>query len=159
MNMKYLLLFAFLLSLLASLQAQQSIPAGEWPAYGRDGGGSRYSPLKQVTDKNVARLRPAWVFNTGELKTYAGTDALSKAAFEATPLMIGHTLYFSTPSDRVFAIDATTGQQQWLYDPKINLHHDFSEISSRGVSAWPAADEGGSTATAKRIFIATIDGR
>ena len=153
MDMKHILLPALLLSLLASLHAQQSIPAGEWPAYGRDAGGSRYSPLKQVNDKNVGQLRPAWVFNTGELKTYAGTEALSKAAFEATPLMMGHTLYFSTPSDRVFAIDAATGRQQWLYDPKVDLHHEYSEISSRGVSAWPAAGD------IKRIFIATIDGR
>lgn len=159
--MKHLLFLVLLFPALLRAQppAKQSITAGEWPAYGRDAGGSRYSPLQEINDKNVAQLRPAWTFHTGELKTYDGTNALSKAAFEATPLMIGHTLYFSTPSDRVFAIDAATGQQQWLFDPKVDLHHDFSEITSRGVTAWPAPGAGGNTTTPKRIFIATIDGR
>ncbi|HEY4149624.1 MAG TPA: pyrroloquinoline quinone-dependent dehydrogenase, partial [Chitinophagaceae bacterium] len=162
--MKHSLFLVFLLAAtVIAAQAQPSSPnavaAGEWPAYGRDAGGSRYSPLKQVNDKNVAQLREAWTFHTGELQTYTGTDALSKAAFEATPLMIGHTLYFSTPSNRVFAIDAVTGKQQWLFDPKINLHNDFSEISSRGVSAWPAPGDANGAAGPKRIFSATIDGR
>ena len=56
-------------------------------------------------------MHVAWTFQTGELETYAGTEAKSKAAFEATPVMVGQTLYFSTPSDRVFAIDASTGKQ------------------------------------------------
>ncbi|HSC38687.1 MAG TPA: PQQ-binding-like beta-propeller repeat protein, partial [Chitinophagaceae bacterium] len=158
--MKHIISFVLFFAVTApGLRAQSLTTAGEWPAYGRDAGGSRYSPLQQVNDGNVARLAPAWTFNTGELNTYAGTEALSKAAFEATPLMIGHTLYFSTASDRVFAIDAASGQQQWLYDPKVNLHNDFSEITSRGVSAWPAAGETKGTVTVKRIFIATIDGR
>ena len=126
--------------------------AQTWPCYGQDPGGKRYSALTQINDKNVARLTPAWTFRTGELDTYAGTYALEKAAFEATPILIGRTLYFSTPSDRVFAIDAATGTQQWVYNPKINLKADYSEISSRGVTAWKSRDS-------LRIFVGTIDGR
>src|SRR5882762_10258533 len=118
--MKHIISFVLFFAVMASGLRAQSTTAGEWPAYGRDAGGGRYSPLRQVNDGNVARLAPAWTFNTGELKTYAGTEALSKAAFEATPIMIGHTLYVSTASDRVFAIDAATGEQQWLYDPQVN---------------------------------------
>ena len=140
------------------LYSQSTKPESEWGAYGRDAGGSRYSDLDQVNDKNVTQLKPAWVFHTGELKTYEGTEAISKAAFEATPLMIGGTLYFSTPSCRVFALDAATGNQLWLYDPKVDLHKDYSEITSRGVSAWPAPDANGNN-NAQIIFIGTIDGR
>ena len=128
--------------------------AGEWSAYGHDAGGTRYSPLDQINKTNVSKLKVAWTYQTGELKTYEGTSALQKAAFETTPVMVDGTLYFSTPSDRVFAIDAATGKEQWVFDPKVNLHNGFSEITSRGVSVWRAA--GGA---ANRIFIATIDGR
>ncbi|AXY77606.1 pyrroloquinoline quinone-dependent dehydrogenase [Paraflavitalea soli] len=133
-------------------------PAGEWPAYGNDAGGMRYSPLNQVNDKNVASLKVAWTYQTGELGLYEGTEAMKKAAFEATPIMIGRTLYFSTPAARVFAVDAATGKEQWVYDPAINLHTGYSEVTSRGVSAWPAggSDKGKG---ASRIFVATIDGR
>jgi len=128
----------------------------EWPCYGNDAGGSRYSSLNQINQQNVSRLKVAWTFETGELKTYEGTEAKSKAAFEATPIMIDNTLYFSTPSDRVFAIDAATGKQKWMFNPEVNLHDDFSEITSRGVSVWPADK---TNKKDKRIFIATIDGR
>jgi len=139
-------------------KATSARPAGEWPAYGNDAGGMRYSPLTQVNNGNVTSLKMAWTFQTGELALYEGTQAIKQAAFEATPIMIGRTLYFSTPSARVFAVDAATGKEQWVYDPAINLGTGYSEITSRGVSAWPA---GGSSKGkgASRIFVATIDGR
>jgi quinoprotein glucose dehydrogenase len=123
-----------------------------WSFYGQDPGGKRYSALRQISDKNVHDLILAWTFRTGELATYAGTGATDKAAFEATPILIGRTLYFSTPSDRVFAIDAATGQQRWAHDPHIDLHRDLSEVSSRGVAAWSQGDS-------LRIFVGTLDGR
>ena len=69
-----------------SLYGQVSAAAdAEWNAYGHDGGGSRYSALQQVNDKNVTQLKPAWEFHTGELKTYDGTEALSKAVLKLPP--------------------------------------------------------------------------
>lgn len=128
------------------------LQAQTWSSYGQDPGGKRYSALRQINDATVSKLALAWTFRTGELATYAGTGALDKAAFEATPILIGRTLYFSTPSDRVFAIDAATGQQRWVYNPRVDLHADYSEISSRGVAAWSGGDS-------LRIFVGTIDGR
>jgi quinoprotein glucose dehydrogenase len=120
---------------------------GSWAYYGKDAGGSRYSPLKQVNDHNVTQLKPAWTFRTGELAKYEGTNARERAAFECTPILIARTLYVSTPSGRVMAVDAATGQQRWMYDPHINV--DQGEISNRGVAYW----KGG------RIFVGTIDGK
>lgn len=134
-------------------------PSAEWPAYGNDAGGTRYSPLSQVNDRNVSSLKVAWIYQTGELKTYEGTNAIKQAAFEATPVMVGNTLYFSTPSARVFAINAATGKEHWVFDPKVNLGNGYSEITSRGVSVWPAGGRSANGKGATRIFIATIDGR
>jgi quinoprotein glucose dehydrogenase len=143
--MRYVIsLFTLLSPVLAMTQT--------WSYYGQDPGGKRYSALRQINDKNVRKLTLAWTFRTGELVTYAGSGALDKAAFEATPVLIGRTLYFSTPSDRVFALDAATGQERWVYDPHVDLRADYSEISSRGVAAWRSGDT-------LKIFIGTIDGR
>jgi quinoprotein glucose dehydrogenase len=152
-------------------------PAGSWSCYGQDAGGKRYTAVRQINDHNVGRLTVAWTYRTGELETYAGTNALEKACFETTPILIGRSLYFSTPSDRVIAVDAATGQQHWVYDPKVDLNGDYSEFSSRGVAAWPAGETvrgngryqkrqpsgragqeyaGGDSL---RLFIGTIDGR
>ena len=139
--------------------AQNNNKNNEWYAYGGNAGGSRYSGLQQINVENVKQLQVAWTYQTGELKKYEGTNAKEKAAFEATPIFIDHTLYFSTPSCRVFAIDASSGTQKWIFDPKINLKNGFSEITSRGVSAWPAPGDKANSSVAKRIFIATLDGR
>src|SRR5205823_5285950 len=65
----------------------QAVPHKEdWPAYGRDPGGSRYSPLDQINTKNVQLLQRAWVYHTGE----------RGRAFEVTPIMADGVLYFAT---------------------------------------------------------------
>jgi quinoprotein glucose dehydrogenase len=143
---------------LMALPFAKAQETGDWPCYGKDPGGGRFSSLDQINIRNVSQLQVAWTFQTGELGTYEGTHALEKAAFEATPLMIGNVLYFSTPSDRVFAVDASNGGKIWLYDPKVDLHEDYSEITSRGVSIWkPSASN--SEHKEMILFIATIDGR
>jgi quinoprotein glucose dehydrogenase len=135
-------------------------PPGEWSAYGHDAGGTRYSPLQQINKSNVSTLKVAWTYQTGELKMYEGTtDFKRDATFEATPVMVNGTLYFSTASARVFAIDAATGKEQWVYDPKMNLNGGYSDKASRGVSVWPAGNGSLTNNASKRIFIATLDGR
>ncbi|HVG39691.1 MAG TPA: pyrroloquinoline quinone-dependent dehydrogenase, partial [Pyrinomonadaceae bacterium] len=126
-------------------------PPSGWPAYGRDAGGARYSPLSQINPGNVSRLKVAWSYRTGEA---ASTSSLrQKAAFEATPILLDGTLYLSTPYNRVIALDPATGVEKWVYDPQINLSKRYSEITSRGVAAWSGGKSG------KRIFFGTIDAR
>jgi quinoprotein glucose dehydrogenase len=154
MHLKYFFLIAFTLHIY--LLQSQSI---EWPAYGGDQAGKRYLSFKQVNTKNVMALKVAWTFRTGELEEYKGNDAADDAAFEATPVMSDGVLYFSTPSCKVFAIDAESGKQKWVFHPHVNLKEDLSEITSRGVSIWPQGIKSKSNKQPKRIFIATIDGR
>lgn len=132
---------------------------GQWANYGNDPGGMRYSPIKQINTGNVKNLKPVWNYQSGELKTYEGTDIGEKAAFEATPLMVNGVLYFSTPTNRIIAINAATGKEIWVYNSGINLKGDFSEVTSRGVSKWidPARKPG--DPDYMRILAATIDGR
>ena len=68
------------------------VKPGQWPAYARDPGGPRQSPLTQVNRGTVAQLEVAWAYRTGELAAYGGTTFVSKAAFEATPLMVDGVL-------------------------------------------------------------------
>ena len=147
--MRYLLFFGWLV--FSGLCAVAQERPGSWAYYGQNPGGTRYTSLDQINDHNVGRLQPCWTYRTGELEKYAGNYAAQKAAFETTPILIGRTLYLSTPSDRVIAIDAETGKERWVYDPHVNLHDDHSEISNRGVAYWPGL--GG------RVYIGTIDGR
>lgn len=166
----YLILFVLVSFLSAGCGAQrvntsqaekesQFSASGQWANYGNDPGGMRYSPLRQINPANVKNLKPAWTYQTGELKTYEGTKIGSKAAFEATPLMINGILYFSTPTNRIIAIDASTGKEKWLYDAKTDFRGDYSEVTSRGVSKWINPGRKPGQEDYMRIFAATIDGR
>jgi len=135
----------------------------EWPAYGRDAGGARYSPLSQVNRGNVGQLKIAWTYRTGAADVKAASAG--NAAFESTPILVDGRLYLTTPYSRVITLDPATGAEAWTYDPQVPLDRRYSELTSRGVSTWPGAhDKQGNRIKsagrlARRIFVATIDAR
>jgi quinoprotein glucose dehydrogenase len=128
---------------------------GDWPAYGRDPGGSRYSPLAQINRKNVSNLKVAWTYRTGAAEVKAASSR--RAAFEATPILVDGLLFLSTPYNRVIALDPATGIEKWTYDPQVKLDRHYSETTSRGVSAWPAPND--KRKVARRIFAGALDAR
>jgi len=130
---------------------------GDWPAYGHDRGGTRYSPLKQINRENVTALRVAWTYHTHALEPPTELD--KKAAFEATPILFEGNLYLSTPFDQVIALDPATGAEKWKYDPDINRSANYSEVTSRGVASWVDSSAAVDAVCRSRIFIGTIDAR
>jgi quinoprotein glucose dehydrogenase len=124
---------------------------GDWPNYGRDPGGQRFSPLTQINRSNVKSLTIAWTFRTGD--AYAPKNGSKPTQFEATPLYVDGKLYLSTPLGRVIALDPVTGHQIWSYDPHINKDAGYGDYANRGVSTWKAPDG------TRRIYVATIDAR
>ena len=129
----------------------------DWRFYGGDAGGTRYSALKQITRENVSKLKVAWTYHTGALAPQTRLNA--KAAFEATPILVDGTLYLSTPFNQVIALDPATGAERWTYDPNVSRSHDYSEVSSRGVSAWTDSKAADEAPCKLRIFEGTLDAR
>jgi quinoprotein glucose dehydrogenase len=127
----------------------------DWPAYGRDPGGSRYSPLTEINRENVNNLKVAWTYRTGAADIKAASA--KKAAFEATPILADGLLYLTTPYSRVIALDPATGAERWTFDPQVKLDRGYSEVTSRGVAAWPGPDD--KRKVARRIFVGTLDAR
>src|ERR1700742_2430821 len=117
----------------APAQAAPEQPGG-WPAYGGDGGGSRYSPLTQINAGNVGELKIAWTFRTGEHGQ--GVKDWSRSAFEATPILYNGTLYLTTSSTDVVAVDAANGTLRWRHDSESRKDLHYSDGVSRGVSLW-----------------------
>src|SRR6201988_3270039 len=95
----------------------------EWPNYGNDPGGMRYSQVSQINRENVSKLKVAWIFHTGDVSD--GSHDRKRSGFEATPILVDGTLYFTTPFNRVIALDPETGKQRWAYDPKIDLTLEY----------------------------------
>lgn len=144
------------LSMLSNLDISTTGPVAGWDAYGADAGGTRYSPLTQITPRNVWALKEAWVYQTGEnYETYLEGRYSGKAAFEATPILVNGVMYFTTPSTRLIALDPETGEEQWVFDPEVDMSFSRSEMTSRGVSAY-IDPENSDEAT---LFLPTADAR
>jgi quinoprotein glucose dehydrogenase len=142
-------------------QARKSPPAAataDWPAYGRDAGGSRYAPLAQINRDNVKQLKVAWTYRTGDMSD--GTKARSRSAFQVTPILVDGTLYLSTPFNRVIALDPETGAERWTYDPKLDLTKPYDNLlNSRGVSTWLDPQRRAGQPCRRRILMGTNDAR
>jgi quinoprotein glucose dehydrogenase len=128
-----------------------------WPNYGNDPGGSRYSAARQIDRTNVAHLQPAWTYRTGALEQQ--THLIEKAAFETTPILVENQLFLTTPYNQVIALNPETGARLWEYDAHVDLAQNYSEVSSRGVSAWVDSKAKPDQPCRLRIFMGTLDGR
>jgi len=82
------------------------------------------------------------------------TDRHHIVPFESTPVVIGGVLYFSTPSNRVIALDAETGQEIWQFDPQAGRGGPRQFLQHRGVAYWQSKTGGEG-----RILYGTFDGR
>ena len=150
-------LACLLLSTLIASGVLAADPDGGWSAYGGDAGGTRYSPLSQITPANVGELRVAWIFRTGELGQ--GVRDWDRSAFEATPILYDKTLYLTTSSTDVVAVDAATGRLRWKHNSGSNKQLHYSDGVSRGVSLWVDPARAPGTVCHARIYAPTLDGR
>jgi quinoprotein glucose dehydrogenase len=120
---------------LASLT--QSAPSridGDWRTFGRDAGAQRFSPLTQITTKNVATLQQVWAFDTGSRD------------LQVTPLVIDGVMYL-TGGSTVFAIEPETGKEIWRFTAD-------GPVSRRGVAYWP-----GNAQFPSRLYSGAGEGR
>jgi quinoprotein glucose dehydrogenase len=153
-----MLLPIFLIAAITAARPASDAEIADWPFYGGDAGGARYSPLTQINKSNVTELKVAWEYHTGDISD--GSDNRRKSEFETTPIVADGMMYFTTPFNRVVALDPDTGREKWSFDPKINLHAGYSEgLVNRGVTLWIDATRGEGDTCRRRIFLATIDAR
>ena len=86
---------------------------GDWPTYGRDLAGTRFSPLKQITRANVNQLSRAWTYH---MKPAAVSG--SGRVWEVSPVVVDGVMYLTTAYNRVVALDPQTGTELWSYEVK-----------------------------------------
>ncbi len=143
-------------------KAQSSHPADaakdDWAYYGHDAAGTRFSPLTQINRDNVVKLKVAWTFHTGDISDGSGRP--KRSGLETTPILVDGTLYFTTPFNRVFAVNPETGSQLWVYDPMIDVAESYGDgLINRGVATWLDPSRAKGRRCRRRIFEATLDAR
>jgi quinoprotein glucose dehydrogenase len=106
----------------------------DWPAYGGGAENTHYSRLDQISRKNVTQLQVAWTFDTQE----AG-------GLETSPIVVGNVLYGLTPSQKVFALDASTGRLLWKFDSGVR-----GTQPDRGLAYWARGSD-------RRVFAGVMN--
>ena len=139
---------AVLAAVTVTVSSQSPAPAHET---------ARYVPLTDITTANVASLTPAWTFHSGDFSGGKGpTPAGSVPGVQTRPVVSRGSLYVTTPSSIVIAIDGESGKEQWRHDPQAGVAKRCYD-AHRGASIWPAVDH--DRATTRVIFSGTCDGR
>ena len=120
--------------------------------------GEHYSPLDQITDRNVKQLGLAWA-----------TDIPSPSGLVAEPIVVDGVIYLSAVRSVVYALDAATGKMLWQFDPEVRLdlslptavHAEWQDIvlgGSRLVQGMPAfQDSGMSVEDSKAIHAYVVE--
>jgi len=124
--------------------------SGEWRHHGSDHASTKYSPLDQIDASNFNQLEVAWRWQSADLRI--NPDQLyGTGDYRATPLKIGDRLYTVTNHGQVVALDASSGEELWLYDPQSYLYEqpNFQPIQTRGIEYWTDGE-------VERIFLATL---
>jgi quinoprotein glucose dehydrogenase len=106
----------------------------DWRVTGGEPGQTRYSPLDQITRKNVKSLRVAWVYHAGD------ASPQNRSEIQATPIVVRGVLYSTSPSLALFALRAATGQLLWRFDPFAGQSRRDSHVN-RGVAYWESGTE------------------
>ncbi|MFA6087133.1 PQQ-binding-like beta-propeller repeat protein [Mucilaginibacter sp.] len=114
---------------------KEEIKNTDWPKYGGNNFGSRYSPLDQINKSNVNQLKVAWVYETGDNK-----DTTKRPVnMQCQPIVVNGILYGVSPRLKAFAVEAKSGKEIWRFDPFKNA--DPMYHPSRGVTYWESGND------------------
>ncbi len=127
-----------LVLVLLGSSASAQTTGSEWPTYHGDLGARQYVPFDQIDASNVAKLQVAWSWESPDNAMIAENARLRSGGYKSTPLKIGNRLYVNTSLGQVTAIDATSGQQLWVFDTKAYEAGRPTNLgfNSRGVAYW-----------------------
>jgi quinoprotein glucose dehydrogenase len=112
--------------------------ATSWKVYGGSKKAQHYSSLKQIDTSNVKQLQVAWTYHTGD------ADSIGHSQMQCNPIMVNGVLYGTTPRLKLFAVDAATGVQKWVFNPAGNANSSpmsFGMNNNRGVTYWENGDD------------------
>jgi len=128
----------------------------DWPNYANDPGSSKYADLEQINRDTVAQLEIAWVWESVDNAAVAERPQFVPSGFKATPIKIGDTLYVSTPLGHVVALDATSGEQKWVFNTFTWEHGRPANngFNHRGVAYW---EKQGVDGVEPRIILGTAN--
>jgi quinohemoprotein ethanol dehydrogenase len=114
--------------------------ADEWLTYGGTYDEQRHSKLNQINKENVSQLGVAWTY-----------DLATNRGVESTPIVVDGVMYVTSAWSVVYALDAKTGAEKWVYDPAVDRAVGVKaccDVVNRGVAVYDG-----------KVYVGVIDGR
>jgi quinoprotein glucose dehydrogenase len=157
------------LALALSLSPSAFADEVDWPYYGADQGGKRYTPADQINRDNFDQLRVIWRYRPRDVQIYEAARAnrsrdrdrgrgrgdrrrdgfrLGFSNNRGTPLAVNGVLYYGSPYNILSAVDGQSGEELWAFDPESWKASSTFGGNSRGVSYWTDGQ-------VERVFLAT----
>jgi quinoprotein glucose dehydrogenase len=112
--------------------AEPQLPSVDWPVYGGNKSGNRHSHLNQINRNNIKNLKVAWIYNSDS--TMGLLQGKKSSEMECQPIVVNGILYGVSPSLKLFALDAGSGNKKWEFDPFKNESPKYT--TCRGVVYW-----------------------
>ncbi len=112
----------------------------EWLTYGGTYDEQRHSKLTAINKENVSQLGVAWTY-----------DLATNRGVESTPIVVDGTMYVTSAWSVVYALDAKTGEEKWVYDPQADRAVGVKaccDVVNRGVAVYDG-----------KVYVGVIDGR
>lgn len=110
-----------------------------WRVTGGSKENIRYTTLDDINSSNVKDLAVAWVYHTND------ADTVNHSQIQCNPIVVDGIMYATTPKLKVFALDAATGVEKWVFDPQqgdnLNQRSRFIMNNNRGVTYWENEDK------------------
>src|SRR5580658_4832278 len=155
---RYKPIVIFCAALASSVALGQVSRNGDWPNYGNDPGGMRFSRLTQINRDNVSKLKLTWGFHAADMSY--GSDGRKRSGFETTPIFVDGTLFITTAFNRIIAVDPVEGKRLWAYDPHSDPTWEYGDgLVNRGVATWLDPSRSKAQPCRRRIFESTLDAR
>src|SRR6266700_2819354 len=106
----------------------------DWSVFSGGKESIHYSSLTEIDTGNVSHLQVAWTFHTHD------ADTASHSQIQCNPIIVDSILYATSPKLKLFALNAATGKQLWVFNPQDTtwdkIYTDFILNNNRGVTYW-----------------------
>jgi quinoprotein glucose dehydrogenase len=141
---KKILFFIPLLMLIMSCKHKEATlmqTGKDYPVYGGNKAGNRYSPLDEINAANVTNLQVAWMYNAAETPDSTGSKPQRPKQIQCQPIVVNGVLYGTTADLKLFALDAGTGKQLWKFEPSKDTKRYNVINVNRGVAYWTNGED------------------
>src|SRR5262249_36465433 len=133
-NYKFYILLLIACVFAGACQNKAGEKFNEWKIAGGNTTGNNYSSLTQIDTDNVQQLQVAWEFHTVD------ADTAAHSQIQCNRVIVNDVIYFTSPMLKVFAVDAATGKEKWMFSPYDTIAEErnghFNLNNNRGVTYW-----------------------